>query len=316
METTVLLSVASRYRKLSDGPQKCFKLTSMHSESSPSPSKRRVVLCADDYALTEGVSRGILELAGQGRITATSVMSNMAGWPALAPGLRAAGDRIAVGLHLNLTTGAPLGPMPGLAPHGRFPALGGLLLDAFRRRLRSKELREEIERQLAAFERSFGAPPAFVDGHQHVHVLPIVRSVLITVLSERGFAGRVWLRDPSDGIAAIAARATATRKALIVRALSIGFRRAARNAGFATNEGFSGFGPLDDTASPEKVLQAGFRQLGARPVVMCHPGYADETLRELDPAVESRPAELAYLASDAFLDLLRQRGVELAKSPA
>jgi chitin disaccharide deacetylase len=123
----------------------------MDREVSRMTVPRRVVLCADDFALTAGVSRGILELARRGLISATSVMSNMDGWPALAGHLMDVKDRIGVGLHLNLTTGAPLGPMPGLAPDRRFPALKHLMLAAFQRRLDAGELRDEIERQTAGF---------------------------------------------------------------------------------------------------------------------------------------------------------------------
>ena len=36
--------------------------------------------------------------------------------------------RIGIGLHLNLTVGAPIGPMPIVAPAGHFPALRELLV--------------------------------------------------------------------------------------------------------------------------------------------------------------------------------------------
>lgn len=274
----------------------------------------RVVLCADDFGLTEGVSRGILELARQGRISATSAMTNCEAWPDLAPGLTEMGDRIGVGLHLNLTAGAPLGPMPILAPSNRLPPLRQLLRGAALGRVPEGEVRAEIERQLDAFERCFGVAPAFVDGHQHAHVLPVMRRALLAALAERGLAGRLWLRDPSDATGPILRRGLSWRKALIVRALATGFRRDARAAGFDTNEGFAGFSPLDDTP-PGRVFRSAFRALGPRPVVMCHPGYADETLRELDPAVESRPAEMAYLSSADFAALLAEHDIALVPSP-
>jgi predicted glycoside hydrolase/deacetylase ChbG (UPF0249 family) len=242
-------------------------------------------------------------------------MSNMGAWPALAPALAEIADRIGVGLHLNLTTGSPLGPAPTLAPGDRFVALKDLMLRAFQGRLHPREVRAEIERQLAAFERFFGAAPAFVDGHQHVHVLPVVRSALIAVLRERGYAGRIWLRDPSDGVLPILRREVGARKALVVRALAIGFSQAARAGGFATNQGFSGFSPLDDQVPAERVFGSAFLDLGLRPVVMCHPGHADEALRALDPAVESRISELSYLASDSFSEMLLRRRLTLVPQP-
>jgi predicted glycoside hydrolase/deacetylase ChbG (UPF0249 family) len=275
---------------------------------------RPVVLCADDYALSEGVSRGILELARQGRISATSAMTNMPLWPAHAPALAALADRASAGLHLNLTTGTPLGPMPDLAPEGRFPPLGRVIRQALTGGLPVREIEAEIGRQLDAFEASFGAAPAFVDGHQHVHGLPGIRTALLAVLRRRGLAGRLWLRDPSDRVSSILRRGLA-RKALAVRALTAGFRDAAVRAGFETNEGFSGFSPLAAETSALQVFDRAFRALGPRPVVMCHPGYLDEALRDLDPAVESRLSERAYLASDSFAALLEERSVRLVPRP-
>jgi predicted glycoside hydrolase/deacetylase ChbG (UPF0249 family) len=275
----------------------------------------RVVLCADDFGLTEGVSRGILDLAEAGRISATGAMTNRPDWPRLAPLLRPLAGRIGVGLHLNLTTAAPLGSMPNLAPGGTCPALGDLVKRAVTGRLPIAEVRCEIERQLDAFEQTFGAPPAFVDGHQHVHVLPGIRSALLAALAGRGLRGRMWLRDPGDRIASVVRRGVSARKALVVAAFAVGFRRAARAAGFDTNEGFSGYSPFEAGTPPEQVFEQALTALGPRPVVMAHPGYADAALRTLDPVVESREQELAYLKSGAFAALLRERNLVLAPAP-
>jgi predicted glycoside hydrolase/deacetylase ChbG (UPF0249 family) len=278
-------------------------------------SFRSVILCADDFGLADGVSRGIVELAEMGRLSATGAMTNMPGWRRAAPDLTLVRDRIAVGLHLNLTTGSPLGPMPGLAPSGRFPALKDLLPKALKRRLPAVEIAEEIGRQIDAFVEAFGAAPAFVDGHQHVHVLPVIRSALIEALKARGYAGRVWLRDPSDKATAILRRPIGRNKALIVKSLARGFARSARAAGFQMNKGFSGFAPLDLSVPVARVFEEAFSRLGSHPLVMCHPGYVDDELRALDPALESRVEELNYLKSDAFSGLLGQRGLMLVTAP-
>jgi chitin disaccharide deacetylase len=278
-------------------------------------SFRSVILCADDFGLADGVSRGIVELAEMGRLSATGAMTNMPGWRRMARSLMPLRDRIAVGLHLNFTAGTPLGPMPRLAPLGAFPALKDLLPKALKRQLPDSEIAEEISRQIEAFEEAFGDAPAFVDGHQHVHVLPAIRPALIQALKARGYAGRVWLRDPSDKAMAILRRPIGRSKALIVKSLARGFARSAHAAGFRTNKGFSGFAPLDLSVPAARVFEEAFSKLGAHPLVMCHPGYVDDELRALDPALQSRVEELNYLKSDAFRDLLEQRGLRLVPRP-
>lgn len=277
-------------------------------------TKRKVVLCADDYGLSEAVSRGILELARAGRISATGAMTNCPAWRRMAAPLREVRDRVAVGLHLNLTAGAPLGAMARFAPGGAFPRMGELLPRALTGRLPLDEIGAEIARQLDAFEAAFGQAPAFVDGHQHVHVLPGIRPALLDVLRRAGYRD-LWLRDPSDKVRSILARRVEAKKALAVKALAFGFAKAAQEAGFDTNEGFSGFSPFDPAVEPGQVLHAALHKLGSRPVVMCHAGYVDDELRSLDLVVETRPQELYYLASGHFATLLATRNIELAPSP-
>jgi chitin disaccharide deacetylase len=274
-----------------------------------------VVLCADDFGLTEGVSRGILDLARQGRLSATSVMSHRPWWRTLAPDLAGLGGPLGVGLHLTLSLGQPLGAMRQFAPDGVFPAFADVLRKSLLRQLPSDEIGDEIKCQLSAFEAAFGRPPDFVDGHQHVHVLPGVREPLLAVLEARGWRGRLWLRDPSDRIGAILRRRVAAPKALLVRGLSTGFRAAAQRTGFAVNDGFSGFSPFDPARDAATDFERFFQDLGPRPVVMCHPGHADAELHGLDAVVATREREYAYLTSDDFSALLKERAISLVPSP-
>ncbi len=276
----------------------------------------RVVLCADDFGLTEGVSHGILDLVEMGRLSATSAMTTHRWWPRLGPVLREAGPGVGVGLHLNFTSGAPLGPLPRLAAGGRLPSLGRLIGLSLAGSLDEAEVRTEIERQLDAYMAVMGRPPDFVDGHQHVHVLPGIRRMLLFTLRRRGLQGRLWLRDPSDGLRPIVRRRGALAKAATLKGFALGFRRAARAAGFETNEGFSGFSAFDPTLSFEREMHRFMVRLGPRPVVMCHPGYVDDELRGIDPVVETRSQELMYLSSTRFGDLMEVLGLELVSWPA
>lgn len=286
-------------------------------------ARRPIVLCADDYGLNDGVTSAILDLAARGRISATSCMTNAPGWPEAAARLKPFAGRIGIGLHLTLTWGAPLGPLPHLAPDGRLPSLGGLARRVFTGRLPGREVGqevgeevgEEIGRQLDAFSAALGREPDFVDGHQHAHVLPVVRGALLAALGRRRLHGRPWIRDPADRPAAILARRLAAPKALVVALLARGFGEAVRRAGFGTNRGFSGFSPFDPTRPVGPDMARFLSRLGASPLVMCHPGGPGGDPGG-DAIAAARIAEYAYLGSPDFASLLDREGLVLSPAPA
>jgi predicted glycoside hydrolase/deacetylase ChbG (UPF0249 family) len=268
------------------------------------------LLCADDFALTPAVSRGILRLLDIGRVTATGAMTNRPHWSALAGELAAFAGRADLGVHLNLTAGAPLGPMPTVAPAGALPPLARLARLALLSPAARAEIAAEIVRQLDAFAEAMSRAPDFVDGHQHVHALPGVRGGVMAALAGRGVA---YVRDPADSLGPIAARGGPVGKALTVAALASGFGAAARRAGLAVNRGFSGFSAFDAKADYGAEFAGALRAPGPAPLVMCHPGEIDAELRRLDPVVETRPRELAFLASDRFLDVCAAAGLAPAR---
>ena len=260
-----------------------------------------IILCADDYAMTEGVSRAVGELAAARRLSATSAMVTTPCWPAMAQRLVVHRGRIAAGLHLNLTLGAPLGAMPRFAPSGTFPKRNAVLARALLGLVSRGEIRAEIERQLDAFEKHLGFPPDHIDGHEHVHVLPGIRQSLFEVVSRRYRGAKPLLRDPMDSWSAIAARGGVQGKARAVAALAFGFGDGARRHGLSTNAGFSGFSSFDVNEPYGEELERALRQPGPCHIVMCHPGHPDADLAALDPVVERRRMEYEALMRDASL---------------
>lgn len=253
------------------------------------------VLCADDFALTRGVSHSILDLLERGRLTATGAMTNRPHWRDLAGELTAFSGRADLGVHLNLTCAQPLTPMPRLAPGGDLPKLGALAKAALISGAARREIAAEIAAQIDAFSQASGRAPDFIDGHQHAHVLPGVRGAVLEAISRRFPEGAVYLRDPADSVAAIRQRGVATSKALTIAALATGLRSAALRRGIRVNRGFSGVAPFD----PERDFSADLARFLVAPgpahLVMCHPGFVDEELERLDPVVATRPIEHAAL---------------------
>jgi chitin disaccharide deacetylase len=273
-----------------------------------------VTLIADDYAMTAGVSRGILRLLEHGRISGTGAMTNRTHWKGWSHALRGFSGKSDLGVHLNLTLGKPLTPMAVFTPGGTLPAIGTIAKTALSLRLPKEEIMAEIDAQLEAFEQAMDIRPDFVDGHQHVHGLPGVRSALMAVLQKRYAKGpRPWLRDPADQLVRIAKRGRNRQKALAVASLAAGFGRAARKAGFVTNDsfaGFSAFDPKDDFASDFASYLVG---PGQRHLVMCHPGEVDDELRRVDSVVETRPQELAFLLSEHMSAALARHSMHLQR---
>jgi chitin disaccharide deacetylase len=273
---------------------------------------RRIWLCADDYGLAEGVNRAIRDLITRGRLNATSVM--VVG-PAIGRAEVAAlqetaanNPRCAIGLHATLT--APFRP---LTMHFR-PTDGGLFLPfpnllraGLLRRLDFEMIEDEVLAQLAAFRELFGRAPDFVDGHQHAQLFPQVRDGFLRAVKEA--APDAWVRQ--GGRLKPLAGLLGAPKAAVLDILSAQFRKRATRAGIAFNPAFAGaydFSKAPDFGVLMGEFLAGLPEGG---LVMCHPGFVDETLESLDPLTTQRETEHAYLASDRFPALLAANKVTL-----
>lgn len=269
-----------------------------------------IVVCADDYALTPNVSRGIRELLAAGRISATSVMTAAPHWPDEAPALGRVAKNADIGLHVTLTDQCPLGPMPQLAPEGRLPSLKWIYRAGIARRLPLTEIEREINRQFAAFEQHFGHPPAHIDGHHHVHQLPGVRSIVMRLAKAHSTPERpIWVRACNEPMGAILTRGVATTKALLIASLGGSVTRLAQQHGVVTNAGFTG---VYDFASEGRsfgaLCERFLTSIRANTVMMIHPGYSDKALAALDIMTTPRDDELAFLASDDWPRLLERMG--------
>jgi hypothetical protein len=266
---------------------------------------RPVLLNADGYGLAAGVSRGIREAAEARCISGVSAIVTRPRWAEDGPSLAGVRRWVSLGLHLNLTLGAPLGPMPGLAPAGQLPSAGRLRLASLRHALDASEIKYEIGRQLTAFEAAVGFPPDHVDSHEHVHTLPGVRTAVLEALVERACAPRPLVRDPHERPLTIAMRSGEMAAAMGHTIQSLGFGRAARRRGFPTNAGFSGFSAFDTERLFAVELARAMRFAGRRHIVMCHPGHPDAELAALSQNTLRRGQELdAILGNRAIAQSL------------
>ena len=275
--------------------------------------RRRIWLCADDYGISTSVNSAIRDLVARGRLNATSVLVAAPSFhrsEAISLNvLNSAAPRVAIGLHVALT--APFRPLStrfAPAHDGAFLPLATTLRHAVTRRLRRDALEAEIASQMQAFLSTFGRAPDFVDGHQHVHLLPQIRDALLGVVKAR--APGAWVRQ--CGRAVPLAERLADRKGLFLDLLSHRFRRRAAAVGLRTNPAFAGTYDFVDEANFAHLFPRFLDALPDGGLVMCHPGFVDDELRRLDPLTTLREKEYAFFADDSFPALLAARGVALA----
>lgn len=277
-------------------------------------SPRPVVLCADDYALAPGVSRAILDLISRGRLSATSCMTGSRFWPEHGPWLAPLREHADIGLHFTLTGGQPpLGPMPHTAPEGRLPPLGWLLRAALARRLDAAEVRAELGRQFDAFVAVHGAPPDFIDGHQHVHQLPVVRDAVLDLVEARCDRRRIYVRCCWEPPLAILRRGVSPLRTVVIGLLGWRMRGLLARRGIPANDGFRGVHDFTGRVPYTALFPRYLEGLGDRALVHCHPGVIDDALRAIDPVTDTREEEYRYFASDAFAAALDRAGLELAR---
>jgi chitin disaccharide deacetylase len=271
----------------------------------------RLRLVADDYGISPAVNRAIRDLISRGRLNATSVM---VGTPSFAKAeadalADVARGRVAIGLHFTLTAPfRPLSPFRPAAADGSFLSLRQMLARGLSRTLDGRAAAAEAELQIEAFRSAFGRLPDFIDGHQHVHLLPQVGDALLAVMKERTPAA--WVRQ--CGRTSPFLKRGSHAKAHLLDVLSRRMKRRSAAMGVATNPGFAGAYNFGHRSSYEAMFAAFLDGLPDGGVVMCHPGFVDAELERLDHLTAMREQEYAFFAGEGFPKLLAERGFALA----
>jgi predicted glycoside hydrolase/deacetylase ChbG (UPF0249 family) len=247
---------------------------------------KRVALCADDFGTFPGADTGILRLVDAGRLGGVSCQVGGDTFQRGGPALRERLGEIDAGLHLDLASSRG--------------GLGPLLLRSHARLLDRGAIAARISAQLDTFERVLGAP-AFVDGHQHVHQLPVVRDALLEVLAGRYGRPGPLVRNT------VPLRPRGAKPFVIAALGGRGLRRALRARGVAHNPDFAGVYGLDPRARYASLFRGWLASATDGTLVLCHPGTAPDDPG--DPIGPARAAELVYLASTALEDDCREAGV-------
>jgi predicted glycoside hydrolase/deacetylase ChbG (UPF0249 family) len=283
-----------------------------------SPS-RYLVVVADDFGIGPAVSRAILELAAEGRITATVLLVNSPYAEQAVRAWRQAGKPVELGWHPCLTLDRPVLPadrVPSLVgPDGCFWPLGAFLRRSLLGALRAEEVRAELRAQYRRFFDLVGRPPSVVNSHQHIQLFrPVGRELLDLLGRCRRLPYLRRIREPHRLLVQIpGARLKRT-------VLSLLGRRQAREQdrfGFPGNDWLAGITDPPYVADPEFLVRWLTRLPGEVVELTCHPGYLDLSLlgrdcTEDDGMLQRRVRELELLRLPSFSAACRQAGLYLA----
>ena len=272
-----------------------------------------LIVNADDFGLTSGVNRAVIDGYRHGIITSTTIMANM---PAFDEAVQLAKENTAlgVGLHFNITQGKPVAALSEV--QSLTNTQGGFLGNSVALAMRSLsgrlgteevciELRAQIEKVLNA-----GLQLTHIDSHKHSHALPQVCGAIIETMKDYGI-GAVRLpreRWHSTGQTKITMQSIgALALAQICRISSTKLD----NNCVKTSDAFFG------------IAQTGFwtkewlQQLIAHlpdgvSELMCHPGDDVDELKNVETRLrESRIIELELLTDPDVIGSINERGVRL-----
>jgi len=284
---------------------------------------KRLIINADDFGLSPGVNRGILEAFQKGVLTSTTMLVNLDHF-AESVAIAKAHPELPVGIHLSLLWGRPVSPpesVPTLVSEdGTFPSdLTVLARRYYTGWLSLAEVRAEFAAQVRKLLAA-GITPTHADSHKHIHCLPGIMRQIASVAREQGiervrYPSERKLRSRMNGATQNGALAPhvswrGRSKSALIRFLARNHRSILAAAGLRTTDHFvgiaqAGAGDPDALRFVFEHLEEGVTEL------MCHAGYTDEAANRYSRRPPQRDRELAALLDARTREALRRCDVTL-----
>ena len=199
-----------------------------------------MILCADDYGLSDDIDHAILDLCGARKLSAVSCMVVLERCTTKSlKELRK--HEVDLGLHFCLTDeGLPLATLrDGMAPR-IFPSFGNLFRRALAGQVAAQEIASQVLAQYDLFCDKCGRRPDFIDGHLHVHQLPGVREGLRDFVLGLPADCRPYIRNTHLPLRRLVKNRLPWFKASFIGIFGAKMRKQLREAGVPSNEGFAG----------------------------------------------------------------------------
>lgn len=278
---------------------------------------RRLIVNADDFGLTSGVNRAIIEGNQLGIVTSATLMANAKATES-AIELSKAQLGLKIGCHVVLIDGVPLtANLQSLTENSqRFrTSLKQFAMAAIRKQISAEEVQREVEAQVRKIQ-SRGITLTHLDSHKHTHMFPHILRPLLRAAKACGVRA---VRNPFEPLRCWSAVMVLSTPGLWLRSAGVtafqmfaaDFHRAVQEEGMVSTDGTVGIavtGMLDQ----KRLL----RILEALPdgtwELVCHPGYSDSDLQAAGTRLtQSREIELSALTSAETKKALAHSQIEL-----
>jgi hypothetical protein len=271
-----------------------------------------LIVNADDFGLTQGITRGIIDGANNGIITSTSVLINEMIYEKISVDKEDC-SKLGVGLHLNITQGRPILPAVDVTS---LVSLDGYFkkpeqLFAHPDKIHPAQVEKEWRAQIAAFRTNFGIPD-HLDSHHHVHLYPSLFNIFCQLAVEMVLPVRFPIQAESVPEFEIFPLSFAEGTELLEshwyeEQNLLDLIKLRYPDHFTDN--FLYFNK-EKPKTIERLLQSlpeGNNEL------MCHPGYVDERLPMVSTLTGRRKDELDILMAPSTREMLKDAGIELIK---
>lgn len=148
---------------------------------------KRLVVNADDYGMTESISKGILKAHFEGIVTSVSIVTNTPSFNKTISWVKDAD--IDKGIHLTLNSGEPLSSSARKLPIVRneleflkspiYTPLFYMSIKSERKKIIYGEFKKQIEKLL-----QLGIKITHLDSHYHLHVFPQISDIIVNLINE------------------------------------------------------------------------------------------------------------------------------------
>ena len=256
-----------------------------------------LIVNADDFGLCEEITKGIIKAYQEGIVTSTTVVVNGAYFDKSVYLLKDSG--IDAGIHLTLVGGEkPVsGYIDGLVDErGLFlKSYGEVIRRIVSGRFDKKALKMELYEQVSIL-RDTKVKITHIDSHQHLHILPSIRNIMIDAAKEFKIK---WIRAPRSGFSDI--------NCIGINIFGSLLRRELRKKQIGFTDNFIGFeerGRLNQ----ERLLALLQNLKSGTTELMVHPGYDASHRYDWKYSWEE---ELNALTSDITKYKLKESGIIL-----